>query len=171
MRNVIIILILYLIICNIIYCEYSSDVSLENIEVEKMEDYVCKECDKIEINSIKDILEYLSNNIQYKDEKNDYWQLPEETITKGTGDCEDFCILFMYLLKNKLEIENSLTLIKPNKKTVHTVVYYSNQYSDPTMYNGFMNIYVPDSHILWKSSYEEVMWMTYNYHDNIGKYR
>lgn len=38
----------------------------------------------------------------------DYWQAPNETIARGTGDCEDFAILFSYLastLGYKAEIQ------------------------------------------------------------------
>lgn len=60
------------------------------------------------------ILEWVSDNITYKDDKDtwgisDYWQTPEETMLLRTGDCEDFTILAMALL-NSIGIYSELVL-------------------------------------------------------------
>jgi hypothetical protein len=40
------------------------------------------------------------NHILYKpDGIKDYWQTPAETRRLGTGDCDDFCLLFYFELK------------------------------------------------------------------------
>jgi hypothetical protein len=51
-------------------------------------------------------------SLEYKSDmevhgKRDYWQSPLETYTLGTGDCEDFAILFMHLA-NRLGYDSEL---------------------------------------------------------------
>ena len=56
---------------------------------------------------IPDLIElrdWVANNIKYRYDSeahgmSDYWQLPRETISLGTGDCEDFSILLVSLLR------------------------------------------------------------------------
>ena len=50
----------------------------------------------------------------------DYWQLPETTLRLGTGDCEDFCILFMKIMGESC----SLVTVKGGDGT-HAMVEYS----------------------------------------------
>lgn len=55
------------------------------------------------IDEIK-IRDWVANNIKYKYDYeahgwNDYWQLPRETLSIRTGDCEDFAILLCSLLR------------------------------------------------------------------------
>lgn len=41
----------------------------------------------------------IAHRITYKpDLGGDYWQLPNETIDRGTGDCEDIALYFQYML-------------------------------------------------------------------------
>ncbi len=52
----------------------------------------------------EDILEWVDEKIIYKSDFDtwgvqDYWQTPEETLILRTGDCEDFTILAMALLR------------------------------------------------------------------------
>jgi hypothetical protein len=48
--------------------------------------------------------DWVGNNIEYSYDTNahgqsDFWQLPQETLALGTGDCEDFSILLCSLLR------------------------------------------------------------------------
>ena len=45
---------------------------------------------------VSSILSFVYQNVMYKADVVGHWQTPEETSTLGTGDCEDFAILFMY---------------------------------------------------------------------------
>jgi hypothetical protein len=45
-----------------------------------------------------DIAEWIENNITYVEDEEDFWQTPEETLTRGAGDCEDMSILFLDML-------------------------------------------------------------------------
>lgn len=158
------------VVKGIICCNHQKN-PLKDIIVEEKHDYVFD--NDIQVNSVQEILDYVALNMTYKDEKNDYWQLPEQSYNWKTGDCEDYCIFMMYLLKEKLGIDSELILVKPRSNVIHTIVYYNNSYSDPTYYDPekkFTNISVPKSHILWRMPYAEAIWMTYHYHDNVGKY-
>jgi predicted transglutaminase-like cysteine proteinase len=50
-----------------------------------------------------DIRNWVASNIDYKSDEDrwgeDYWQTPEETLSYGTGDCEDFSTLLCSLLR------------------------------------------------------------------------
>ena len=46
------------------------------------------------IKSVEDYAEWLRKNLKYRrDKKADRWSLPEETLRKGCGDCEDLAFL------------------------------------------------------------------------------
>jgi transglutaminase-like putative cysteine protease len=47
------------------------------------------------------VLNYIQSNIRYAEDTGDvseYWQLPSETLARGTGDCEDVAFLFASLM-------------------------------------------------------------------------
>jgi PKD repeat protein len=56
------------------------------------------------IPDIVELRDWVAGNIKYSYDSqahgtNDYWQLPRETISLKTGDCEDFAILLVSLLR------------------------------------------------------------------------
>jgi hypothetical protein len=170
MKKLIIILLMGLM--PIFACEYE-DCPLCNVEVGEMNDYYFE--NNIEIDWIGDAMLW-SYNIEYIADETDYWQLPEETYESRTGDCEDFCIMFMYLMKTKLNLETNLIMIEKDNGDVHTLVYPVPFGSEkkPMYYeavNNFLSSTLLNSwHIKFTIPYTEVMWMTYNYHNNIGIY-
>jgi hypothetical protein len=145
-----------------------------DIEVGEMHDYKCEECDKIEIEKAHNILyqtwkvtNYVSKNYNHIDEKKDRWDLPEEFHANGGGDCEDFDNFTMYLLKEKFNIRSELILVENGDET-HTLILVDGQYYfDPVTNNRYTNVKFD---IIWICSYEESIWMTYYYHDNVGIY-
>jgi len=52
-----------------------------------------------------------SEKFQYKNDFTDFWKNPEDTFISKSGDCEDFCILFMDICKVSLNIETTLILV------------------------------------------------------------
>lgn len=96
--------------------------------------YLEREWDKLpelllewdEINSFQDIEVWIFSNIKYKKDNKDYWQFPDETILKETGDCEDMALLFC-AMSNKLL----------HKKPMLAKYYYTNynKYHVESIYN------------------------------------
>jgi hypothetical protein len=41
---------------------------------------------------------WIYDTIEYKLDTSDHWQTPEETLTLGTGDCEDMALLYINIL-------------------------------------------------------------------------
>jgi len=152
------------------------------VQIGSMDDYRFDDSE-IEVNSVEDILIYISNNITYKNDinvwkVNEYWQLPEETYMLKTGDCEDFCILFMYLCKVKLNVNSSYYSFENlNIKENHAFVKIEDTYYDVTnlKFDYFSDIYIfksPGKYLNYNYSYSygETMWLTYYYHKNIKRY-
>lgn len=71
-------------------------------------DYDCD--DGVKVSNLQNVRFYVANNITYVSEVGDNWQLPEETLMLGHGDCEDFAILFMYLAYKYLELETYMVI-------------------------------------------------------------
>ena len=140
---------------------YSQQEDLPQINVGKMYDYQFDHSE-LKLTSFDGIIRWVYLNIAYKTEKNDYWKLPEETFNDKSGDCEDITLLIMYLLENLLQIDTKLTLIiTPGAN--HTIFFTDNYYSfTGEVYTGFQTV--------WECTYQEAIWMTYYYHDSVGKY-
>lgn len=49
---------------------------------------------------VRAVNNYVNFEVTWKADDADYWQSPDETSTLGTGDCEDFAIYKMQLLRN-----------------------------------------------------------------------
>lgn len=167
MKKIIFILLLFVSSC----CCYQNEDELTNIEVGEMYDYYFEndinDFYGMELNTISRINNWVRKNIKYVEDKQDYWKLPEETYQDKQGDCEDLCILIMYLVYEKLNIKLELVaLTNPN----HVIMYNPNS---NTFFDHKGNNYLKpeELNIKWYCPYSEVIWMTYNYHDNVGQYR
>ena len=71
-----------------------------------------------------EIRDWVSNNIEYTVDSEvhgvaEYWQLPNETLTLGTGDCEDFSILLCSLLRANGWDENEVYVVLGEKNNQH----------------------------------------------------
>jgi hypothetical protein len=165
-------IILFLVV--FINCELYEE---EIIEVGRMDNYTFEH--NIAINKVNDAMLYLHDNIEYKTDVGDYWQLPEETYNLQSGDCEDQAILFMYFMKTSLNIDTSFIYVE-NSEYGHALVYPVKFEDEDYYYDPVSNNFIKDVGDNWAGggwyikfiiSYEETMWMTYNYHNNVGKYR
>lgn len=56
---------------------------------------------------------YVNKSIQYVDEAKgvNHWQTPTETLNLKTGDCEDYALLKMHLLKNSDIPEKNMVIL------------------------------------------------------------
>ena len=53
----------------------------------------------ITFNSLPQIAEYTTTRLRYIPDDADRWQAPQETIERGGGDCEDFCLFVGYFAR------------------------------------------------------------------------
>lgn len=81
--------------------------------------------------TVEEVINFVAYNITYKKEPigHDHWQSPWETWELKTGDCEDFCILAMYLLKIELNIDSELLIIKTFNDN-HAIITIGSYYYD-----------------------------------------
>jgi hypothetical protein len=89
MKYAIIILILIISSCNLTGELYISDWELP-----------------VKINTIQEALDYVDDNYNYVEKSGVF--LPEEFYDNPYGDCEDFALMFQFILETKLNIKSDL---------------------------------------------------------------
>jgi hypothetical protein len=145
----------------------------EEIEIGNVYDYDFEGSEEIpEFKTINDVRIYLFYFNRKPDSEiwgtEDYWQTPKETYLLKTGDCEDFCLLFSYIIKKQFNYNPELILVS-NNNIFHVIVFIpeTQQYIDVILK------YILDTtpKIIKKIPYEKALWMTINYHELVGKYR
>jgi len=136
--------------------------------------------------TIDDAANWVSNFIKYKKDIEDYWQFPLETLAKGTGDCDDYCGLFLSILytqfditddaimvlsqlKRKAVLDNDGNVIIPERTEYHVFVDYQNIIYDLTSGlnpNWDRIIYFYN----YSYTYGNYIWISKNWGaDNIGE--
>jgi hypothetical protein len=149
-------------------CEYNDNNDPKNIKVEEKYNYNF-ENDIPYFADWQQAAKWVANNISYKLEESDYWKLPQETYNSKNGDCEDFSILLAYILYENLQINDvKLVRIQTETKGYHLIVQIGEIYIEAQ--TGKRIYYIPPDIIKWIATYPEVIWMTINYHDSVGKY-
>jgi hypothetical protein len=68
------------------------------------------------------ITKYVRLNVRYVADPNDVWQSPAQTMSLGSGDCEDKSILFMEILYKSLGIKANLIIVDTNQYRGKAVV-------------------------------------------------
>jgi uncharacterized protein (DUF2164 family) len=178
MKNFIIIL---LLLAAIPACEIESYLLQEKeIEVGNIYDYNFEGSEEIpEFEDYYEVMTWILSNFKYTLENGDYWQTPEETFylrnenNKMIGDCEDFSILLQFIIEKQFNVKTVLYIIKYSDGSQHAVAYFNNKFYDFTIDGNYMiyNHLTNDIEIMHVISYSEVIWMTVNYHDNVGRYK
>lgn len=90
--------------------------------------------------SPEEIAFWVHTNIKYTYDWNssnpslNEWQSPKETLERGTGDCEDMTLLFMYLCNRDLGIKPDIMLILVDNRIYagHYIARASGIYYDAT---------------------------------------
>jgi len=80
---------------------------------------------------------FLNRKIKYKEEPDsqDYWQTPWETISKGTGDCEDYAIMkFITLIEHGVPAEDLNLVLAINKHSKRQHSYIKLNFKNKTYY-------------------------------------
>ncbi len=88
--------------------------------------------------TVENAYDWVAQNIQYKSDEEDSWQLPHETYEIRTGDCEDQALLLLYIFYAECKIEEAEFIIIDNEILEdHAVVRINETYYDPTnLYKG-----------------------------------
>ena len=63
---------------------------------------------------------FVNSHVSYAPEKVDYWATPEETVSSGQGDCEDYAILKRAMLK-ELGVTSKMAYVR-SKEGAHMVL-------------------------------------------------
>ena len=58
------------------------------------------------LDTIEKLHDYMIKNIRYVSDEKDYWQVPEETLIRCAGDCEDFARFAIDVLVRVQKIDN-----------------------------------------------------------------
>lgn len=66
---------------------------------------------ELSFSNIQEVWGYC-DSVKWEHDIIDNWQTPEETLSLQTGDCEDHCILFMYLCNKYLGKKYDMWIIK-----------------------------------------------------------
>ena len=53
---------------------------------------------------------WVVGKISYEEDDENRWQLPHETLTAGTGDCEDYALLIAWIFVTKLDLKPTLVV-------------------------------------------------------------
>jgi hypothetical protein len=94
--------------------------------------------------------DWVGSNIQYKYDsavhgKDEYWQLPKETINLGTGDCEDFSILLCSLLRaDGWSSDNAFVVVGENGGSYHAwvrIIWNGVEYNLEPQFNGLGTLF------------------------------
>jgi hypothetical protein len=103
------------------------------------------------VTTAQEAADWVWNNIEYTKDREqygfrDYWASPEQTLESGKGDCEDYALLFLYIVKMNLDIEGTVEV----SYYPEFGIYHAYGVADGAM-------------CYWESGYEEDYIMTYSY--------
>jgi len=121
-----------------------------------------------DLRSPEEILGWIGRNIRYQPEspsgQGDYWQTPEETLSRGSGDCEDLSLLFMFLCRRLLAVEPRLLVVADHLQSAHnhTIVAVGDAWYDPT--EGHRIPGGTPYRVFYDFSYPRSLWMAERYH-------
>ena len=71
-----------------------------------------------EIEEPEQIARWIYHHVDYEWDVVDHWQSPKETLDNGTGDCEDFAILYMNILYVKWGVKSDLVFVMDDGRSV-----------------------------------------------------
>lgn len=110
------------------------------------------------IDSPRTLSRWMIANLQYQDEEIDYWKTPEETLFDKGGDCEDFAILSMTILRD-LGYEAHFVALLPREegKAGHAICIF--KYKGQDRYGVIDNQYLLD---YWQYNTPEDLFKLYS---------
>ena len=156
MRKFIIVLLIFMFLF-VSGCGFVTEIWDDDEEWEKY--YHEAELDEI-VTDAESILKWVHFNVDYISDQTkwgipEYWQPPHITLEDRTGDCEDYAILFMYLMYYYFD-EKCPLLIQKLWGGYHAISKYDGYYYDPTIYASKKEI-TENWEIVDSISYDTVM--------------
>lgn len=101
--------------------------------------------------SVDEAWEWIDDNIEFKFDFIDDFQLPNTTYKLRTGDCEDFSILLMSVMNSQSSNPPSLVMIRHNQ-SIHYVVKWNGEYYESQVPNmKYGPEYIRQNYILEES--------------------
>ena len=97
--------------------------------------------------------QWVHDNIEYSYVNQEEWQLPHETIERGAGDCEDFALLLLYVVKDMYGVEGFLVVFEG--ETAYHAVAQFDAYYDAVSGCRFSEI---EGRVAKIWTYQEAMW-------------
>ena len=97
--------------------------------------------------------------IQWRDDFIDKWDSPKEIIRDMKGDCEEYCILYLYLMKVNYGVEYKMVFVIDGS-TWHHTVKTDNGYFDPVINRAFDSL---DNWVLSSGTYNWTPITEYTY--------
>ena len=80
--------------------------------------YGDEEIPDLDLESPHDVFAWTARNITYARDDGDEWQAPQYTYEVGHGDCEDYCLLALYLLYREFGIQATMMFGNDNTGTM-----------------------------------------------------
>lgn len=100
---------------------------------------------------------WVAQYMEYKKDFGETWQPPEVSYKRGKGDCEDHVILFLYLVENKIGIDDTfLVSFRTDKGTYHAMAEVNGVLWETT--NGTRGSIGSKTKII-KIEYELAVWL------------
>lgn len=159
--------ILYILICLSFGCKECETPT--STVVENKDDYVYKWDNPLDIRTIDGAMSWCADSVTYRSDteiwgRSEYWQTPQETYNKRTGDCEDYAIMFMQLV-HELGYKPELISIT-QYGSGHTIVKLNDLYYNVQVKKVYTRIEDVKGYenVREKYSYGETMWYTVKEH-------
>ena len=117
------------------------------------------------IQTVQDAMLWTAHNIDYSSDDGEYWQTPGQTYRRGTGDCEDFVLLAMYLVYRGTGIE-PVMVVGYNGVGWHAWVEVGGEWWEPQ--SGMRSdAYVDSYSNIGRIDYGEAMYRAVETHRNV----
>jgi len=96
------------------------------------------------LESIDEVLTYMSTLPYKEDTIRGDWQTPEETYARGMGDCEDKVVLFSYIVSQLFGGQAVMDCLENTETgTYHAIARFNNEYYEVS-HSGFKVRKLPD---------------------------
>lgn len=130
----------------------------------------------VQLGTLNEILRWERDNLTYTLENGDengadYWQTPEETYNKKSGDCEDYCLLFMHFARfcGHDGFDSQLIIVDKDNGETHALVMCNGKIHETTGGKIYNKIDDYPGYIKTRKeySYQDAMYITEKFHGDL----